>query len=431
MRLLRWVRSYLGRCVRALFSGERESAVPTIAEATIDADRQRTAKRYARIRQRLMLVNLGIGAVALGGLIVTGASIWLRNALAGLGGAFGWAPLAGWLPVRVAAYGAALFAVFFILDIPLSIYSGYILPRRYGLSTQTFGAWLWDQAKGLALSLPIELVAVEVGYLLLAVAPTTWWVWAGAGLLIFAVLVSNLAPVLVLPLFYKLTPLPEGDVRERALALAARARTRVRGIYRMEMSAKTTAANAMVIGLGNTRRIVIGDTLLDRYTPDEIEVVVAHELGHQVHHDIPKLIVFQTAVTFGGLYLTNLALHAVVNVASGYTGLSDVAAMPLLGAALGIFGLVTLPLTNGYSRHVEHQADVYALTSTRKVRAFISAMTRLGNQNLAEFEPSPAIEFLLYSHPATGRRIAYAQAFAERNGPAEVVAEAADEARRE
>ena len=125
-------------------------------------------------------------------------------------------------------------------------------------------------------------------------------------------ILANLAPVLLLPLFYKLTPLPEGEVRAKTLALAAQARTRVRGVYSMNLSAKTTEANAAVMGLGNTRRIVIGDTLLDRYAPDEIEVVVAHELGHQVHRDIPKLIAVQSIMTLGGFYLASLTLNAVV-----------------------------------------------------------------------------------------------------------------------
>ncbi len=162
----------------------------------------------------------------------------------------------------------------------------------------------------------------------------------GVAALFVSVILANLAPVLLLPLFYKLTPLPAGEVRAKALALAALARTRVRGVYSMNMSAKTTAANAAVMGLGNTRRIVIGDTLLDRYTPDEIEVVVAHELGHQVHRDIPKLIAVQSVVTLGGFYLASLTLNLVVTNVPGYHGLSDPATMPLLAAVLGIFGLV-------------------------------------------------------------------------------------------
>lgn len=378
----------------------------------VDVARQRQARHYARQRQRLSLMSMAIPAVVIGILLFSQLGFGLRDALVGT---VGWTPLVGWEPLRIAAYFGVLFGVLTILDFPLTYYSGFILPHRYGLATQTVGAWLLDQAKGLALTLPFEVAAVEFVYWLLAAAPETWWLWTGLALLIFTAVLSNLVPVLLLPIFYTLTPLPDGDVKRRTLALAARARTRVRGIYSMNLSAKTTAANAMVTGLGNTRRIVIGDTLLDRYTPDEIEVVVAHELGHQVHHDIPKLIAFSTVVTLGGLFLVNLALHAVVSRVTLYTGLADAATMPLVGAVLGVFGLVTLPLTNGFSRVVERQADAYALETTGKVEAFISAMTRLANQNLAELDPAPLIEFLLYNHPSIGKRLVFARRYAARH----------------
>ncbi len=380
--------------------------------AVPDVARQAQAKRYARQRQALSLVNLGLSALVLAVLLLGGLSFWLRDALAGVPA---WQPLPGFLPLRVGAYFLVLFAAMYLLDLPLSYYGGYVLPRRYGLSTQRFGGWLWDLLKGLALSLVFELLAVEVVYLLLAATPNLWWLWTGIAVLFVTAIMAHLAPVLLLPIFYKLTPLPEGPVREAALRQAARAGTRVRGIYSINFSAKTTAANAFVIGLGNTRRIVMGDTLLDRYAPDEIETVLAHELGHQVHHDIPKQIAFETVTTLGGLFLVNLVLHAVVARVPAYHGLADPATMPLVGAALGVFFLILLPLTNGYSRHVEHLADVYALETTHMPEAFISAMTRLANQNLAELEPNPLIEFLLYSHPATGRRLAFAQRYAAHN----------------
>ena len=142
-------------------------------------------------------------------------------------------------------------------------------------------------------------------------------------MLFFTVVMANLAPILILPLFYKFSPLPEGELTQRLLALADRAHTRVRGVFTMHMSNKTTAANAALMGLGNTRRIVVGDTMLDRYTPDEIEVVLAHELGHHVHHDIWKLIVSQSILTLGGLYLINLVLHWAVDTQHYYQGLAD------------------------------------------------------------------------------------------------------------
>jgi len=379
------------------------------AMATLDDARQQKAHRYARQRQTLMLINLGISAVVIAVLLFSGLSFWLRDALQF---AAGWQPIEGWEPLRITLYFLVLGAAVAIIDAPLTWYSGYVLPHRYGLSTQRSGAWLRDGVKSLAISLPFEILAVLFVYLLLAVSPNAWWLWTGLAMLLFTVVLANLAPILLLPLFYKLTPLPDGDVKQRALALAAQAHTRVRGIYSMNMSAKTTAANAAVMGLGNTRRIVIGDTLLNQYTPDEIEVVVAHELGHQVHRDIPKLILVQTATMLGGLYLVNLALHAVVAAIPAFHGLSDPATMPLVAAVLGVFGLIVLPLTNGFSRTVERQADGYALESTGKVSAFISAMTRLANQNLSELNPHPLVGFFLYNHPSIGNRLAFARKYA-------------------
>ncbi len=325
---------------------------PTPPAATLDVARQAQARRYARQQQRLSLINLGLSALLVGVLLFSGLSFWLRDTLAVVPA---WEPFADWQPLRVGAYFLVLFVAAFIIGLPLSYYSGYTLPRRNGVSTQSLRGWLADEAKGLALGLVFEIVAVVGVYALLAASPRWWWLWAGGALLCVTALLANLAPVLLMPLFYKLTPLPDGDVRRRALALAERAHTRVRGIYAMNMSARTTAANAMVTGLGATRRIVIGDTLLDHYTPDEIEVVVAHELGHQVHRDIPRLIVMQTVVMLGGLYLVSLTLAATLRAFPQYHGLADPATMPLIAATLGVFGLVTLPLTNGFSRWVEHR----------------------------------------------------------------------------
>ncbi|HEX8731044.1 MAG TPA: M48 family metallopeptidase [Ktedonobacterales bacterium] len=396
-------------------SAEASTGAEPIAPAVLDVARQAQAKRYARQQQRLSLVSFLLGVALIAVLLFSGLGFWLRDAVAF---APAWQPFAGWLPLRVGAYFLALFLAAFIIGLPLSYYSGYVLPRRNGMSTQTIAGWVLDEVKGLALSLIFELLAVEGVYALLAASPRWWWLWAGGAMLFVTVLLANLAPVIFLPLFYKLTPLPDGEVKRRALALAERAHTRVRGIYSMNMSARTTAANAMVMGLGTTRRIIIGDTLLDRYTPDEIEVVVAHELGHQVHRDIPKLVAMQTVATLGGLFIVSLVLDATLRAFPQYHGLADPATMPLIAATLGVFGLVVLPLTNGFSRWVEHRADVYALESTGMTQAFISAMTRMANQNLAELEPHPLIEFLLYNHPSVGRRLAFGQAWERRHSGA-------------
>ncbi|MFL5586081.1 MAG: M48 family metallopeptidase [Ktedonobacteraceae bacterium] len=389
-----------------------ETDIKQPQQAEIDPERQQKAREYARIRRQLSLVGIGIAAIAILFIFWSGLDIALRDWLQPLS----WQPLRGWYPLQVLLYFLVLMLGYEVLTAPLAYYGGYVLPHRYGLSTMTLPAWLADLFKGLVLSLILEALAVEVIYLLLATQPQTWWLWTALILLFFTVIMANLAPVLILPIFYKFTPLPEGELTRQLLALAERAHTRVRGVFSMQMSRKTTAANAALMGLGNTRRIVLGDTMLDRYTPDEIEVVLAHELGHHVHHDLWKLIISQSILTLGGLYLVNLALHWAVDTQHYYLGLADPATMPFLLLVTAIFGLVVMPISNGLSRAVEYQADEYALQTTKMVGAFKIAMTRLANQNLADIEPSPLIEFLFHDHPAISKRLKHADAFARRYG---------------
>ena len=378
----------------------------------IDTERQKQARTYARICHRLILVDLAIAAAGILIVLFSGLGTWLRNLLHPLA----WQPTPGWFPWQVLVYFLILILAYQVISAPLSYYSGFVLPHRFGLSTQSLKDWLLDLFKGLVLGLVLEVLAIELVYWLLAVQPHTWWLWVALALLFFTVVMANLAPILILPLFYKFSPLPEGELTQRLLALADRAHTRVRGVFTMHMSNKTTAANAALMGLGNTRRIVVGDTMLDRYTPDEIEVVLAHELGHHVHRDIWKLIVSQSVLTLGGLYLINLVLHWAVDTQHYYQGLADAATIPLIMLLTAAFGLIVMPINNGYSRAIEYQADEYALQATQKVEAFKSAMTRLANQNLAEVEPSPLIEVLLHDHPSIGKRLKHADEFATRHG---------------
>src|SRR5207248_1002170 len=324
-------------------------------------DRELKAREYARKRQRLRYIDMGIDAVGIIFVFLSGLDIALRNWLHPLA----WQPVAGWYPWQVLVYFLVLMLGYQVITSPLAYYGGFVLPHRYGLSTMTLRGWLIDLFKGLMLGLVLEALVIELIYLLLAVQPQTWWLWVAIILLFFTVVMANLAPVLILPLFYKFTPLPEGELTRRLLALAERSHTRVRGVFTMHVSNKTTAANAALMGLGNTRRIVIGDTMLDRYTPDEIEVVLAHELGHHVQHDIWKLITSQSILTLGGLYLVNVVLHWAVDTQHIYTSLADPATIPLLLALMGVFGLIVMPIGNGLSRAIEYQADEYAMQSTK------------------------------------------------------------------
>jgi len=375
-----------------------------MSEITVDAEKQKQAKVYARIKNRLMLVDLAVG-----GLYVLA---WLF---------LGWSQqLSAWLGqytdnpwLLVAGFALVFGGVYLIIDLPLSYYSGYVLPHRFNLSTETFLAWMMDQVKGLLIGGPLSLVLLEVVYLLLRIAPDTWWLWVAGVLLLFTVVLANLAPVLLMPIFNKFIPLGEqyADLEARLLRLAERARTRVRGVYTFDMSRRTTAANAALTGLGNTRRIILADTMVENYTADEIETVLAHELGHQVHKDVLVGILIGSVLTLGGLYLASLGLQWGVSY-FGFSSPADVAAMPLFVLVMGLYGLVTMPLENAYSRWREWRADQYALEATGNGQAFASALARLTNQNLADANPEPWVEFLLYSHPALGKRIEAAQAYA-------------------
>jgi STE24 endopeptidase len=376
--------------------------------SALDPERQQQARVYARISRRLMLVDLAIGVVYLLAWLGFGWSSSLKAALMVY-------TANQWL--LLASFAVIFGAIFSLINLPLSYYEGFVLPHRFGLSNQTLHGWIVDQVKTALVGGVLGLLLLEVIYAVLRAAPQTWWLWAAAILLLFNVILANLAPVLLFPIFYKFEPLGEehAELEKRLIRLAEQARTRVRGVFKFDMSRRTKAANAALTGLGNTRRILLGDTMLNEFSVEEIESVLAHELAHHVHKDIPIGIAVQSAITLIGLYLAELGLDFGTR-SLGFDSPSDVAALPLLLLVLGAFGLATMPLTNAYSRNRERTADEYALRMTGNGPAFASAMTRLANQNLAEVDPEPWVELLLHSHPALSKRIAMAHTFQANQG---------------
>lgn len=373
----------------------------TESEEILNPERQLRAKEYAQISRRLFVVDLALGAAYVLLWLLAGLSPWLRDQMQRL-------TQATWLSVPLFALGFGL--PYLLLTAPLNYYSGFVLPHRYEQSTQTLKGWLLDQLKGLVIAGVLGLIILEIIYALLGAFPQTWWLWMALVMLIFTVLLSNLAPVLIFPLFYKYKPLDDEDLVQRLTQLAAKAGTQVKGVYVFDMSSKTVAANAALMGLGNTRRIVLGDTLVDKFTASEIETVLAHELGHHVHKDLPLGIIVQSLLTLAGFWLADMVMRWGITTFN-YNGLTDPATLPLLMVALSVFGLVTMPLSNAWSRWREVKADAYALKMTRKPHAFINAMTRLANQNLADAEPPVWVEFLLHSHPSINKRVAKAKSF--------------------
>jgi STE24 endopeptidase len=369
-----------------------------LTEPHLDTKRQELAKKYARITRWLSLVELAIVGALLLVLILSGASARISHLLS--------FPQ----PWASALYFVILVVVIGIIITPLTYYQGFILPRRYGLSTQKLGDWLADRAKASALGVLLGLGIVIVVYWLLDRFSGVWWLWSGILLLLLSLLLTRLTPTLLLPIFFKLEPLNNPELKQRLMNLAKRAHAKTVGAFTMDLSSKGTTANAMLAGWGNTRSIILSDTLLQQYTPEEIEVILAHELGHHLHRDIPKLIAVQTVMFLLAFYLADLVLRASL-MPLDFQSIADVAAFPLLLLSLGVFGLIVTPLNNAYSRYLETSADEAALELTADPQAFITAMTKLTDQNLAVADPSRWVELLFYDHPPYTKRVGLARRY--------------------
>ena len=357
------------------------------------------ARRYNRIHRWLGIADFVIGAAFLVVLLITGWSGWLRDLALRRG---------------FQNYMLAVFLyLFFLLLISKGLgfgldYYGFRLERRFQLSTQKFRSWLWDEAKGFLVGLILAAIVVELLYFMIRQSPQHWWLITWALFMGLFILLAQLAPVVLFPIFYKFEPLDDEDLRRRLVLLGERAGTRVRGVYRWKLSEKSKKANAALTGLGSTRRIILADTLLDNYAPEEIEAVLAHELGHHVHRHILKSIFVQAGITFLGFWIANFVLHYAVDHHM-FEELSDFANLPLLAITATLLSLVLMPALNAYSRFNERQADRYAFESIDSVGPFISSMNKLALQNLSERTPSKWIEILFHSHPAISRRVEAAE----------------------
>jgi len=292
--------------------------------------------------------------------------------------------------------------------LPLDFLRGFWLEHRYGLSNLTLAGWAKDQLKGLAVGGTLAALAVEFLYAAMRRWPEHWWILCAIAFIGFFVLLANLAPVLIFPIFFKVKPLENPSLTERLLELSRRAGTRVKGVFEWKLSEKSKKANAALMGLGNTRRIILSDTLLEKFQAEEVEAVLAHELGHHVHRHIFQSIVIQGAALFLGFYLIHRTL-TWLTPHFGFRGAADFANLPLLALVATILSLMLLPAVNSYSRALERQADTYALRAIPSRAPFISSMEKLAELNLAERQPHPWIEFIFHSHPSIQKRIEFAQ----------------------
>ena len=377
----------------------------TVAQAHAVLTDSPESRRYNRVKRWLGVADFGVGLGLLIVLLATGWTGALRD-----------------IALNRTASQNYTFAVFFYvlmlaliskaLGIPLEYY-GFRLEHRYHLSNQRLPSWIWDEFKSFLIGLVMATVIVELIYLLMRQVPQHWWLVAWGVFLGLLVLLAQLAPVVLFPIFYKFEPLDNEELKRRLIVLSERAGTRVRGVYKWHLSEKSTKANAALTGLGATRRIILADTLLDNYSDDEIEAVLAHELGHHVHRHILKSIFMQAGITLLGFWLANEVLHYAIERFNMFETLSDFANLPLLILVSTVLSFLLMPALNAYSRFNERQADRYCFQSVAGVGPFISSMNKLAEQNLAEKTPSRWVEWLFHSHPAIAKRVSAAEAWAK------------------
>lgn len=366
----------------------------------------RTAKDYQNKKLQFRLVGMFIQLVYLTAMAFAGGR-WLADILT---------------PVSMGSRWLLLFEFAFVFwlgslacSLPVSYLSSYKLEHRYYLSNQTLSAWAWKQTKMQALGGVLGLILIAGLYLILWNLPDIWWILAAIGYLFLTVVLAQLLPVLFVPIFYKVSPLDEeSGLLDRLRGLAAGTGLELKDVSRINMSKETKKVNAFLSGLGKTKSVMFGDTLLNHLEPEEIDVVFTHEVGHYVHRHVLKSIAFAAVAVTLGLYLCDVILQQLAPLA-GHASFTAVSAMPLFFFMLTVFGLILRPVESAFSRHNERQSDWYALQKTRDPDSFRSAFSKLADINKADMSPHPLVVFWFYTHPPIPARIAMADRWRSEN----------------
>ena len=292
-----------------------------------------------------------------------------------------------------------------ILFSPVNYYSGFYLEHKYNLSNQTFRKWIFEGLKGTLVGGAIGLPVLLLFYFVMKSFGLMWWFPFALLMFVISVILAQVVPIIILPIFYKITPIEDENLKERIFSLSKNAGLKVENVFKFNMSKNTKKANAAFTGLGKTKRILLGDTLLDNYTNDEIETVIAHELGHYKKKHIIKNIAVGTVSSFLTFFLI-AQLHNLSLSWFGFLNITQISSLPLPALWGALIGLIQTPVSNYISRKFEYEADEYAVSSTTKTDAFITTLEKLTEQNLGDREPAPLVEWFFYSHPSIKNRIA-------------------------
>ena len=291
-----------------------------------------------------------------------------------------------------------------VLFMPINIYTGFYLEHKYNLSNQTFFKYFLENVKSMLVGLVIGIPILLLFFYVVNQFGDLWWLVFASAMFLISVVLSQIFPILIMPIFYKIIPLEDEELKTRITNLSKGAGIKVENVFSFDMSKNTKKANAAFTGLGKTKRIILGDTLLNDYSKDEIETVIAHELGHYKHKHIIKNLIFGTISSF----LTFFIISIIYKNSLGwfdFERITQIAALPLLSLWAMIIGLIQSPIGNILSRKYEFEADRYAIESTLKPESFIRTLNKLTDQNLGDKEPHPFVEWFFYSHPSIKNRV--------------------------
>jgi STE24 endopeptidase len=359
------------------------------------------AKRYSAIKYRLAIFNVIYLLILLFLFQALGISRLLKDKISFL---------VSHNYLAIFLYALAVLISYYILDFPLNLYLSYFLEHKFQLSNQKIKDWLKDQIKAGIITFLIFVILLEAFYFILNKSLNNWWLWVSIFWIFFSLILARLMPILIIPLFFKYRALSDNQLRQRILNLAHKMGVKILDVFEIDFSKKTLKANAAFVGMGRTKRVILADTLKDKYTYDEIEVILAHEFAHYRLRHLIKLIFINSITIILSFYLIYKTSDYVLG-RFGLFSLSDISGLPIVLMYFVILGMITQPLENYLSRRFERNADLLALKTTDLKEAFISMMDKLSAQNLADRSPAKIIKIFFFDHPPIDERIEMAKKF--------------------
>lgn len=366
-------------------------------------------RAYARGRYLLYGARTALTLGLFGLLALSPLSATIRNASVSVAGGRVW--------LTIGVFGLLLALLYHLATFPVSLYGGFLREHTFGLSRQTFGAWAWDYTKGALINAVILLPLLMLLYSCIRWDPVRWYLPVWVVVIVVMSLLAELSPILLDPLFHTFRPVQDHGLVQRLRALTDRAGVAVGPILEIDASSKTTKTNAYFTGFGRSRRIVLYDTLITTSTPEEVELIVAHELGHWRRHHIWKGMAISAISSLAALWMIARLLNAAAESGRfGFAHSADPVSLPLLLLLFLLFTILTTPIQMAISRAFEREADLESLRLSENPKAFIASEVTLARSNLSDINPPRVIVWLLYTHPPILERIAMAEAFQIRQG---------------